>query len=91
MALLAEAAARPRFLDGFGFVLESDGGAVPTYEEVGVRCRVPIVGNLAGNGLICWFEGEVTLLAVGDQTRGLRFENLAPAAMLVSAPRCLTA
>lgn len=76
MGLLAEAATRPSFLQRFGFVLETPGKTTPDFEEVSVKCEVPIVGNLGDAAVVCWFEAAVRLLTVGDQTRGIRLDNI---------------
>jgi len=76
VALLAEAATHPTFLERFGFVIEI-GSHREDYTEVSVTCEVPVVANLTGEqGVVCWFDASATYMILDGTVRGIRLDEI---------------
>lgn len=76
VALLAEAAMHPAFLERFGFVLETADAQEVAYVEHEVRCELPIVANLGATGVIAWLDVDAILFETEEETSGLKIVHV---------------
>ena len=75
LALLAQMADSPKFIENFGFVIEV-GGAQPQFEEYDEEAELPFVANMGERATIIWMRVTQTAFVHAGQCHGIKIQTV---------------